>query len=73
MHKTFVRFDNLKSGKQPGFFFPGESFYNTTLAPTILYEQKQESMVKTIRKNKKSISPSRESDIEVVLKEDYST
>ena len=39
LHKTFIRYDKLKRGKQPEGFIPGESQQNTALNPTNVYEK----------------------------------
>ncbi len=39
LHKTFQRYEKLKSKKKPEVFIPGEASQNTALIPTTVYEK----------------------------------
>ena len=54
LHKTFLRFQNLVKGKPSGVFQPGESFFNTVLTPSLVYETPEQKAIRLSSGSSKS-------------------
>lgn len=46
LHMTIKRCEQLKNGLDPEVFIPGESFLNTLINPTTVYEKPDEKALK---------------------------